>query len=322
MSLDSYFSIHVYLRILCKIHAAGSIAQQSYTSQDPLQDPYLRIHVSVSLNLTDSPQNSHLRIHILVSLYFGILCTIHVSQFISQYLCISRMLGNFHIFGFMFQHLRIWISSESCRLAQFESSGPAESAGFIYQDIFGGGANKKIIYIVWRTRINQCVIPNSLEYFCTGPKLFMLCVAEPSRTSSAICPATLRNLVSFLHQKPPELQKLSAPEPSRISSALCTGTLQNLSCYLHRNLRNLVYSLNRNRPEPHQPSATSSAFCIATLQEPSRTCSGTRGSSCAGSHQNCSGIKTPWHVVPLEKKQIVYVSFPTEGAGKNHKKSV
>ena len=69
MSLDSCLSIHVYLRILCKSHAAGSIAQQPYESQDPLQDPRLRIHVSASLYLTDSLQDPRLRIHVSASLY-------------------------------------------------------------------------------------------------------------------------------------------------------------------------------------------------------------------------------------------------------------
>ena len=46
LSLDSCLSIHVYLRVLCKIHAAGFIAQQPYVSQDPLQDPRLQVHVS------------------------------------------------------------------------------------------------------------------------------------------------------------------------------------------------------------------------------------------------------------------------------------
>ena len=64
MSLDSCLSIHVYLRFLCKIHAAGSIAQQPYVSQDPLQDPRLRIHVSASLYLTDSLQDPCLQIHV------------------------------------------------------------------------------------------------------------------------------------------------------------------------------------------------------------------------------------------------------------------
>ena len=75
----------------------------------------------------------------------------------------------------------------------------------------------------------------------------LLCVPEPSRTSSAICPASLgtssafwsgtsstictrtrQNLISFLHRNPPEPHQLSAPEPSGTSSAFCTGTLRNL----------------------------------------------------------------------------------------------
>ena len=90
MSLDSCLSIHVYLRILCKIHAAGSIAQQPYVSQEPLQDPRLRIHVSASLYLTDSLQDPCLRIHVSASLYLRLLCKIHVCGFMSQHPYVSQ----------------------------------------------------------------------------------------------------------------------------------------------------------------------------------------------------------------------------------------
>ena len=65
---------------------------------------------------------------------------------------------------------------------------------------------------------------------------------EPSGTSSAICPETFRNLISFL---------LSAPEPSGTSSAI---------------FRNFISRLHRNPPEPQQlfapqPSGTLSAIC-------------------------------------------------------------
>ena len=89
MSRDSCLSIHMYLRILCKIHVSGSINQHPYVSQDPLQDPRLRIHVSASLYLTDSLQDPRLRIHVSASLNLRILCKIHVSGFMSQHLCIS-----------------------------------------------------------------------------------------------------------------------------------------------------------------------------------------------------------------------------------------
>ena len=72
---DPHLRIHVStslcLRLLCKIHAAGSIAQQPYVSQDPLQDPRLRIHVSASLYLTDSLQDPRLRIHVSASIYIS-----------------------------------------------------------------------------------------------------------------------------------------------------------------------------------------------------------------------------------------------------------
>ena len=95
------------------------------------------------------------------------------------------------------------------------------------------------------------------------PELCWLSAPEPSRTSSAIRPGTLRNLPRYLHRNPLEPHQLSAPEPSETSSAICagmSGTLRNLVCYLHR-----------NPPEPHPLSApelsgTSSAICTGTLR--------------------------------------------------------
>ena len=43
MSPEPYISIHIYLRILCKIHVSGFMSQRPYISQEPLQDPCLRI---------------------------------------------------------------------------------------------------------------------------------------------------------------------------------------------------------------------------------------------------------------------------------------
>ena len=149
---------------------------------------------------------------------------------------------------------------------------------------------------------------------------------EPAGTSSAFCPATLRNLVCYLPRNPPEPHQQSAPE---LLEGLCTGTLQNLISNLHQNswkasapepsgtslaictgtLRNLISYLPRNSPEPHQlsspkPFGTSSAICTGTLRnlishlhrkdpEPSGTFSGTWCCSCTGSHQSYSGLKTP-----------------------------
>ena len=78
MSLDSCLSIHVYLRVLCKIHAAGFIAQQPYVSQDPLQDPCLRF-MSQHLYTSGSLQDPCLRIHVSASSNRRLLCKIHVS---------------------------------------------------------------------------------------------------------------------------------------------------------------------------------------------------------------------------------------------------
>ena len=130
MSLDSCLSIHVYLRILCKIHVAGFMSQQPYVSQDPLQDPLLRIHVSASLYLTDALQDprQRLRIHVSASLNLRILCKIHVSGsmspiHVSASICISgtsarsmspdpyisihiylRILCKIHVSGSVYKH--------------------------------------------------------------------------------------------------------------------------------------------------------------------------------------------------------------------------
>ena len=131
LSIHWCLSIHVYLRILCKIHVSGSISQQPYVSQDPLQDPCLRIHVSASLYLTDSLQDPRLRIHVSASLYLRILCKIHVSGSMCpihvlastnmdplQDPCLRthvsaslylRILYKIHVFGFMSEHPLIWI---------------------------------------------------------------------------------------------------------------------------------------------------------------------------------------------------------------------
>ena len=56
-------------------------------------------------------------------------------------------------------------------------------------------------------------------------------------TLLAICTVTrtLWNSISHLRQNPLEPCLLSAPEPSGSSSAFCPGTLRNLSSHLHRN---------------------------------------------------------------------------------------
>ena len=83
---------------------------------------------------------------------------------------------------------------------------------------------------------------------------FLQSAPEPSGTSSAFCPETLRNLISHLHRNPPEPCLLSAPEPSGTSSASCPGTVRNLISHLHR-----------NPPEPHQQSAPEGSGTLRNL---------------------------------------------------------
>ena len=70
MSPDTCISIHMYLRILCKIHVSDSCLS-IFISQGPLQDPCLWLHVSASL-------------------YLRILCKIHVSGSIYQHAYVSQ----------------------------------------------------------------------------------------------------------------------------------------------------------------------------------------------------------------------------------------
>ena len=70
------------------------------------------------------------------------------------------------------------------------------------------------------------------------PEPCLLSAPELSGTSSAICPGTLRNLISNLPRNSPKPHQPSAPEPS--------GTLQNL---LRNLLRNLVLQPHRIAPE-------------------------------------------------------------------------
>ena len=160
MSPDPYISIHMYLRIRCKIHVSDS-CRSILLSQGPLQDPFLRIHGSASWYLRilckihvsgfmaqhldisgssarsmspgsclsifasqDPLQDPCLRIHVSASSYLRILCKIHVSDSclgssarsmlpgpkLSSHMYL-RILYKIHVFGFMSQHLRISGSS-------------------------------------------------------------------------------------------------------------------------------------------------------------------------------------------------------------------
>ena len=127
-------------------------------------------------------------------------------------------------------------------------------------------------------KTNPCVIPNSLEdlgrcLYRNPPELCLLCVPEPSGTSSAIagtlpaiCAAALRNLIGHLHQNPPEPHQPSAPEPAGTLFAMCTGTLRHLISHRRNRIRNLISYLHRNPPEPCLLSAPSSAICAGTVR--------------------------------------------------------
>ena len=122
----------MYLKLLCKIHVSGSVNKHPYVSQDPLRDPYLRIHASTSTCISGTSARSmspdpyisiHMYLRILckiqvsASIYLRVLCKIHVFGFMSQHLPISgfsaRSMCPIHVLAFMSQHL--YISGSSAR---------------------------------------------------------------------------------------------------------------------------------------------------------------------------------------------------------------
>ena len=94
MSPDPYISIHMYLRILCKIHVSDSCLS-IFKSQGPLQDPCLRIHV-------------------LASLYLRILCKIHVSGSVYQHPYVSQDPLQDPCVRFMSQQVLAFMSQHPC----------------------------------------------------------------------------------------------------------------------------------------------------------------------------------------------------------------
>ena len=105
-SPDTCLGIHLYFRILCKIHVSGSMwpihvihqygssarsmspdsCLSIFVSQESLQDPCLRIHVSASTNM-DPLQDPRLRIHVSAPLY---LRQIHVSGSVHKHPYVSQ----------------------------------------------------------------------------------------------------------------------------------------------------------------------------------------------------------------------------------------
>ena len=98
----------MYLRILCEIHVSGFMSQHPYVSQEPLQDPCLRIRIYASICISGSSARSMSPVHVSASLYLRVLCKIHVFGFMSQHLRISgssaRSMCPIHVLAFMSQH--------------------------------------------------------------------------------------------------------------------------------------------------------------------------------------------------------------------------
>ena len=114
-------SQHPFLRILCKIHVSGSISQPPYVSQDPLQDPCLRIHLSASL---------YLRIHVSASICISGSSARSMSpdpclRFMSQHPLI-RICCMIHVSLVVSRHPYLWILSK-IRISAFIPVDPAQN---------------------------------------------------------------------------------------------------------------------------------------------------------------------------------------------------
>ena len=90
MSPDPYISIHMYLRILCKIPVSDSCLS-IFIPQGPLQNPCLRIHVSTSICISGtSARSMSPDPYISIHMHLRILCEIHTSGFMSQHPHVSH----------------------------------------------------------------------------------------------------------------------------------------------------------------------------------------------------------------------------------------
>ena len=136
MSPDPYISIHMYLKLLCKIHVSDSCLS-IFIPQGPLQDPYVRVHVSTSTCISGTSARSMspdpcISIHI----YLRILCKNHVSDSCLSIYIYLRVLCKIHVFGFMSQHRPI--SGFSAR-----SMCPIHVLAFMSQHLYISGSSAR-----------------------------------------------------------------------------------------------------------------------------------------------------------------------------------
>ena len=134
-STRSTVSTSLCLRLLCKIHVSGFMSQHPCVSQDPLQDPCLRIHVSdscLSIHQYGSSARSMSPGSCLsIQMYLRNLCKIHVSGSVCKHPYVSQDPLQDPRLRFMSQHLCISgssarsMSSDSC-LSIFESQDPLQ----------------------------------------------------------------------------------------------------------------------------------------------------------------------------------------------------
>ena len=96
-SARSMCPIHVLAFMSQHLYISGSSARSMspdsclsiFVSQDSLQDPCLRIHVSASTNM-DPLQDPRLWAHVSASLYLRLLCKIHVSGSVYKHPYVSQ----------------------------------------------------------------------------------------------------------------------------------------------------------------------------------------------------------------------------------------
>ena len=74
--LRIHISISLYLRLLCKIHVSRSVYKHPYVSQDPLQDLYLQYFCISGTSARSMSPDPYINIY----MYLRILCKIYISD--------------------------------------------------------------------------------------------------------------------------------------------------------------------------------------------------------------------------------------------------
>ena len=153
-----------------------------------------------------------------------------------------------------------------------------------------------------------------------------------SGTSTSICPDTLRNLISNLHQGPPKphqqpgtprnlishlhrsspphhLSARNPPEPHQIhqqSAPELSGTSSAIAAICPGTLRNIISHLPRTPAEPHQPSAPEPSAASPICPEPSGTADSRQGSG----GFRCRWLMKSWRVPGQKADEVRFRKVP------------